>query len=470
MKRPKEVLNQSEESRDDKKSRARALKVCHVVAASEGATWMVEQLRELRNQHGYDVTAVVSGDSGKLIDKLDAEGIPRFAFNFSFGGLRAPVTMPLRILRLARFFRQQRFDVVQSHVFGSMLIARPAAWLADVPVRLSMISGPFHLEAQASRWIERSTHWMETMLIPSCEASVRLCRDLGISKERLALVYYGADEKKFDPSATQTTKLLQRFGLGDDVPKIGMVSYFYRRLPRSRWIPRQLVGRGGKGHEDLVNAARAVQAQFPAARFLLIGSGWGEAGEAYWQELRELVKGLGLEKTILFTGYQEDISGVLRELDVAVQASLSENLGGTIEALLMECPLVATRVGGMPDAVRDGETGILVNPGDPEDLARGIIQQLRHPEKARALAAAGRKLALERFTLSRTASDLSQLYATLLNREGNARRKYRPGVSSYRLLILLLGALVVGLWFVPQLLVLKIWDRIKDTGVEGEPN
>src|SRR4030095_5507471 len=107
------------------------------------------------------------------------------------------VTMPMTILKLARFFRQQHFDVVQSHVFRSMLIGRPAAWLADVPVRLSMISGPFHLEAQTSRWIDRRTHWMETMLIPSCEESLRLCRDMGVPKERLALVYYGADERRF---------------------------------------------------------------------------------------------------------------------------------------------------------------------------------------------------------------------------------------------------------------------------------
>jgi glycosyltransferase involved in cell wall biosynthesis len=202
----------------------------------------------------------------------------------------------------------------------------------------------------------------------------------------------------------------------------------------------------------------------------MIGSGWGEFGEAYLQELKLLVKSLGLEETVLFTGYHEDVNGVLRELDVAVQASLSENLGGTIEALLMECPLVVTRVGGMPDAVLDGQTGILVNPSDPEDLARGIIQQLRDPERARSQAAAGRKLALERFTLSRTVSDLSELYATLLSREGSAQQKYRLWISSWRLVVLFLVSLLTGLWFLPQLFVLKIWDRIKGWRTQRERN
>ena len=416
---------------------------------------MVEQLRELRDRRGCEVSAVVSGPCGSLIDKLNAEGIPHFTFDFRLRGFWKLLTLPLALLRLARFFRREKFDVVQTHVFRSMLFARPAAWLADVPVRLSMISGPFHLEAGLPGWIERSTHWMETMLIPSCEHSLRLCRDMGVPQERLALIYYGADESRFNPAETQPGGLRRRFGWADDVPLIGLIAYFYHRLPRSWWVPEYLFDRAAKGHEDLIKAAPLVLAQFPATKFLLIGSGWGPSGEAYQQELKELVNKIGLDQSILFAGYQEHVGGALRELDVAVQASLNENLGGTIEALLMECPLVATRVGGMPDAVRDGETGVLVNPADPEDLARGIIDLLRDPEKARSLAVAGRKFALQRLTLNRTVNDLSQLYGTLLEREGKAQQKYRLPVSSYRFLILVGGFLLMALGLVPRRLFSK---------------
>jgi glycosyltransferase involved in cell wall biosynthesis len=458
MSSPSEAPNQRTESRDDTNRRDRAPRVCHIVATTEGATWMVEQLRGLRDQHGCDVTAVVSGTSGSLIDKLDSEGIPHFALNFSLV-LRRIFGVPFEVFRLARFFRQHRFDVVQTHVFRSMLFARPAAWLADVPVRLSMISGPFHLEAPATRRIDRSTHWMETMLIPSCDASFRMCREMGVPKERLTLIYYGVDERKFDPRHTKPADVRRRFGWKENEPVIGMVAYFYGRLPRNRWVPPYLADRAGKGHEELINAAPIVQGEFPAAKFLLVGPGWGQAGEAYLQELKELVHRLGLHESIVFTGYHEEVADVLRDLDVAVQASLSENLGGTIEGLLMARPMVATRVGGMPDAVRDGETGILVNPSDPEDLARGIIQQLRDPEKARAMGAAGRKLMLERFTLRRTVDDLSELYHRLLKREGNAQQKYRPTVSCYRLLMLSLGGSFVALWFLPQVYIRARRDK-----------
>src|SRR6202030_3494642 len=100
------------------------------------------------------------------------------------------------------------------------------------------------------------------------------------------------------------------------------------------------------------------------------------------------------------------VASLLAAADVAVQCSLTENLGGTIEALLMECPVVATRVGGMPESVRDGETGLLVPPSDPAALAAAILRLLEHRDEAAAFGRAGRALMLERFTAARTADDV----------------------------------------------------------------
>jgi hypothetical protein len=169
-------------------NRQKRIKICHVAATSDGATWMFEQLRELRNRYGHEVVAVVSGGHGRLIDKLKAENIRYYVANFAAGPapLSEALATPLAVFRLGRFFRRERFDVVQHHIFISMRIARPAAWLADVPVRLSMIAGPFHLQARTSRWIEQLTYWMDTKLIPSCQATLKLCRGLGIPERYLA--------------------------------------------------------------------------------------------------------------------------------------------------------------------------------------------------------------------------------------------------------------------------------------------
>ena len=408
-----------------------------MVATTEGGTWMFEQLRELREKHGFDVAAIISGDRGRLVDKLRLENIPFHVVNFrpGFGSPWTLLQLPLAVLRLARLLRRERFDVVQTHVFATMMIGRPAAWLAGVPVRLAMIAGPFQLEAHTSRWIDRATWWMDTNLIPSCDESVQLCREIGIPDERLSLIYYTPDQTKFDPAQTVPANIREQFGWPADTMVVGMVAYFYPRLSKSRWVPDYVHGRGVKGHEDLINAAAIVVKQFPDARFLLIGSGWTADGDKYQEEMKAMVRKLGLSDHVVFAGFQENVNGILRELNVAVQASLSENLGGTSEALLMECPLVVTRVGGMVDTVKDGETGAVVNPSDPEDLARGITQLLNDPERARALGSAGRRLVLERFTLERTASDLADLYERLLVKENKRWTIPYPIVFVWRLLL-----------------------------------
>jgi len=397
---------------------------------------MFEQLRELRDRYGFEVVAVVSGPQGKLIDKLKSENIPFHVANFTDGpGTIATVLgMPLAVLQRARFFRREQVDVVQSHIFISMRTARPAAWLAGVPVRIAMIAGPYHLQAYTSRWMELSTSWMETMLLPSCEFSADLCRKMEIPEKRVGpVIYYGPDERNFNPDVIPPADIRAEFGWPADTPLICMVAYFYHRLPVSRWVPSAVHGRGVKGHGDLVKAAPIVLRAFPNAKFLLVGAGWGPGGENYLEDTRELVRSLGLEESIIFLGFRADANRILRAANVAVQPSLNENLGGTVEALLMQCPTVATRVGGIPESVRDRETGILVNPSDPEDLARGIIELLSNPRQAETLGRAGRKLMLSAFTLAHTADDLATLYHRLLSAAEHKRKSHNPFVLAFRL-------------------------------------
>jgi glycosyltransferase involved in cell wall biosynthesis len=411
------------------------LKVCHICAALVGATWMIEQLRELRDRFGYDVYAIVITEDCDFARRLRAAGIKCIPFDFCYRTLKDMALLPLTIYRTARLFRRERFDVVQTHLFGAMIVGRVAGWLADVPVRLAMIASPFHLEAHTSRYVDQATVWMETGVIASCEKTVKLYKEIGTAPKKISLIYYGPDERKFDPKEIPAVDLRAELGWSEDTPIISLVAYFYPELPKSRWIPKIAFDRAIKGHEDFIEAAQIVLREFPEAKFLFVGGGFGEEGEKYRQKIIALVNSLGLEEKIIFTGHRTDVNGILLSVNVAVQAPILENLGGTVEALLMQRPLVATRVGGIPDSVRDGETGILVSPADAEDLARGILLMLRRPQEAERMAQNGRRLMLERFTLSRTASDLHELYQKQLGKK--RRRGYSLLVSSYRQLMAL---------------------------------
>ena len=126
-------------------------------------------------------------------------------------------------------------------------------------------------------------------------------------------------------------------------PVVGDVAYFYPPLADGPFTPPHLVGRGVKGHDVLLRAVPLVLAEVPDALFLLVGEGWGPGGAAYQRQLEALAADLGVAHAVRFTGARHDIPDTLAAFDVSVQCSLNENLGGSIESLLMARPFIAIR-------------------------------------------------------------------------------------------------------------------------------
>ena len=431
------------------------LNICYILSTTEGGTWAFEQLRDLKNKHQYDVSVILSGTSGTLVNRFKAESIPVYAADFEFTQATDLFLLPVKILKLVKLLRQKRFDVIVTHLFPAMVIGRVASWIADVPVRFSMIAGPFHLEAETPRWIDKITCWMDTAILPSCYYSKQLYLKMGVPEHRLSMVYYGPDECRFNPDDTLPAGLRQEFGWPEDTPLIGLIAYFYPEIGKSRWTPPHLHGKAIKGHEDLIWSALLVLKEFPKTKFLLIGGGWGKEGQDHMESMRALVVQLGLQDSVIFTGFRHDVPNIYRDLNVSIQASLNDNLGGTIEALLMECPTVVTRIGGLVDTVIDGKTGVQVNVADPADLGNGILRLLRNPETAKKYGKAGRVFMLEQFTLQKTVKDLDQLYQHYL-KEAKGYRFYK---MIFRLFLLAIFGLFIGLrFFLLDIYLLPRWD------------
>lgn len=423
----------------------RPIKVAQYCVGVDGCGWLVDQLRELRDRFGYDVCAILPKAEGSLPERLRALGIRVLASPLDVGSHWKLWTIPRQVADLARLMAREQIDILQTQVFVSTIFGRVAAWLADIPIRLAMIAGPFHLEAPVSRDIERRTWWMDTMLITTCRFIQELCEGIGIPRSRLRLIYYGADAARFDPSAPYVGHLRQDLGIPEECPIVGMVAYFYSGPPDDQapwdlargWWPPGLT-ESPKGHRCLIRAVPRVLEEFPRCKFVLVGPTWYEAGEQEKRDLEALVAELGLRDSVIFAGRVEDVRAAYHGFDVVVEPSLSECLDGSIEALLMEVPTIASRVGGLPDSVRHEETGILVSPANSAELAAAIIDLLKDRDKAARLAANGRRLMLERFTLERTVNDLHDLYTELLA----ARSHERP-----RRVVCFLRRLVAGALF-----------------------
>jgi glycosyltransferase involved in cell wall biosynthesis len=424
----------------------RPLRVAQICATTDGGLWMVQIAVGLQRR-GFDVIAIVGSDDGGTAAALRKAGVPfvampqrlwRYSRLASMVG-KIPVLGRLRYvidglyflataLRMAVLLRRLRVDVVHTHIFSSMLIGRVAAAIARVPIRVAMIASPLQLESVALRRIDLWTHRLDDRLLAGCEYTNDLYRRLGVSERRRRTVSYGIDPTGFDPAAADRRRVRRELGLADGTPVVGQVAWFYPVLtpPIS---PPGMEGRGIKGHEDLLAAARIVLDRRPDVRFLVVGDGFGELGVRHFERIRRLAVELGVADSVIFAGRRTDLVDVLGAIDVSVQASLSENYGGTIESLLMARPTVATDVGGMPEVVIDSETGLLVPARDPEALAAAILRLVDDPELARRLGERGRARMLERHTIQHTIHGVVEAYRELAAERGLRRAPFDSPVS-----------------------------------------
>jgi glycosyltransferase involved in cell wall biosynthesis len=387
------------------------IRIAQIVAASSHSPWFTNICFEM-TRRGFEVVAIIDSSDGDLAGRLAAGGIRHYKVPMYFGGKLDRARLPLYVLlfpfvigRMAWILRRERIDVAHSHVFVANFAARMACLLARTR-HVAGIAGPRHLEARITRMAERLTCWADDLIVGGCEYIASIYRRFGVADDRIASVYYGSPAEDFDPASVDRQAFRRELGIPPDAPVVGLVAHFYPPM-RGPQAPRNTRGVGLKGHETFLAAARIVAGRFPEARFVLVGSGSNDLGEQYRQSL---IDDCRADDNVFFPGHRSDLQRVLVAFDVAVQCSLTECLGGTIEALLMERPTVVTKVGGMPEAVRHEETGLVVPPADAPALAAAIERLLSDRPEAQRLARAGRTLMLERFTLARTGSDLAELY------------------------------------------------------------
>ncbi len=404
--------------------------ILHLCGTASGAPWLLELLRELRT-YGHELSVVIAGEDGDLAPALQALGIPYHVLAHDLLAQGDPWRAFQRVRRLSALLRKVRPDVVHSHLYSSTLAGRIAAWLADVPIRLSMNAGPYFLESPILGDLDIQTAWSDTRVIASCEYVRTLYVSRGVPRRKVELVYYGSNASKFNPARADPARVRAELGILPGTPVVGMIAYFYPPPPAGPTTAPHLANRGLKGHDVLLRAVPRVLESVPDARFVLVGDGWDERGRIYRQDMQHLAAALGVDHAVTFAGHRTDIPDTLAAFDVALQCSLSENLGGSVEALMMRRPLVVSRTGGLVETVVDGVTGLVVAPDDPDALATAIVRLLADRALAARLAEQGRAFMLDRFTAQRTAADLDALYRQCTSEtrwpEGSPRESgYRP--------------------------------------------
>jgi glycosyltransferase involved in cell wall biosynthesis len=326
---------------------------------------------------GLDVPGTAAPD---FYAELEAVGVPA-------AHVRCTADANPRMLRdVVAAVREEAPDVVHTHlVHGDVYGA-----LAGARLRLPHVSsrhnddryllGPF-------RYVDRAFARRTRRLIAISAAVRRFLAEAGHDERKLVTIHYGLDSLPAAPSEVSPTEA----GVPDGVPLVLAIG----RLTEQ------------KDHPTLLRAFAATRARHPDTRLAILGIGPLEA------QTRALVTELGLEGAVLLPGRIE-IRDWLDRADVFVHTSRWEGFGLVLlEAMLAGLPVAATRVSAVPEVVADGETGLLVEPGDREALARALDELLSDPPRARALGEAGFLRAREHFSVERMAGRTQAVYDEL---------------------------------------------------------
>jgi glycosyltransferase involved in cell wall biosynthesis len=368
-----------------------SLRVVHVakVAGISGSENHLLLLLPALRERGHDVRLVMlhEGEPGaaELATRLEAEGVP-------VERLRLRTTIdPVVFARLARAVRRLRPDVLHTHLVHADFHGLPAGRLTSVPLLVSTKHGfnPFRggkAFAAADRAVARL-------------ADVHVAISTGLA--RYLAEREGFDEKSFE---------IVHYGIAPGQPPPAPP-----RAPRLAVVGRLIPI---KGHVVLLDALVRVRREVPEVTLELAGDGPLE------QELRATVERLGLAGCVTFLGRVAPPTPVYERAEILVVPSLGEGFGMVaLEAMERGRAVVASDVGGLPEIVEAGVTGLVVPPRDAPALADAILELARDPARAAAFGAAGRERALSAFSQDRCTERIEQLYRTAL--ETGARRRSR---------------------------------------------
>lgn len=396
--------------------RQQAARVLHLVKTSYGAVFAFKQMRELVKL-GVDVHVALPAD-GPLVAQYQSNGIVVHPFNPHIP-LTTPWSWPSFAKQLRNVVGTVDPDLIHSHFVGTTLAMRLVLGRRHPVPRIFQVPGPIHLEHAFFRKAELLTAGPRDHWIAACRWSYNRYRASGVPADRLSLSYYGMDFE--DIRAARPRRLRQLLGVPPATKLVGMVAYIYR--------PKRYLGhkRGIKGHEDLIDALAICMKANPCVYGVFIGGAVNKA-EAYEKQIREYaVAKLG--ERVQFLGIRDDVYSLYPDLDVLVHPSHSENVAGAaVEALLLGVPVVATDVGGLPDLIKNGETGWSVPPKLPGKLAEAILEVLEDPARARSFASNGQARAVELLDIKKTAHQIAEVYDRILTR--HSTRVVQPvGVS-----------------------------------------
>ncbi len=312
--------------------------------------------------------------------------------------------------RLRRLVRRERYDLVHFHTARAHALS---PWLSTLPVR-RLVTRRMDYPVKAG-WLSRFLYRRQVDMIIAISAGVAGALGAApLSDRTIRIIPSGIDTKQFLPIAAQRRAIRRQYGLGEETTIILMAGALTKRKS-----PHTLIEAAAQLHSHRQRGQPAGQhRQALSLHYLICGDG------PLRQELEARVRTLGLASVFHFAGFCRDVSAYLAAADIFVHTPVREGLGvAVIEALAAGLPVVASRVGGIPELIADRATGLLIPPQAPSALCHALLQCVRHPDWAKTLGAHGQAKVRTHFDIETTARANEALYYELWTAERHERRK-----------------------------------------------
>lgn len=301
-----------------------------------------------------------------------------------------------RVWRLAQLLKREKIDIVHTYS-GVYRDGAIAAKLAGVPVTLHTDQGKLYAEKMLTPFYHRviSNYFRDKVIAVSQDLKNYLSKNIGINPKKIIVI----------PNAVKTDVIVQGFDKYMYRKKIGFSSDDLLIGIVARLVPV-------KDHAMLLEAVAKVFKAIPKAKLLIVGDG------PLKNDLESQVKRLGIDKNVVFMGKRRDIPEILLSLDLFVLSSKHEGTSLSIlEAMVYSLPIVATRVGGNPALIDDQCTGLLVESGNPEEMADAIMELLNDNKKRISFGANAREKVVANFDLTKTVKQYEGLYSSYFSVE-----------------------------------------------------
>ena len=359
--------------KNNKQGPVRIVHLAHAFVMG-GLEKLLVELGHRVDRDRFELMFVSLSDRNVLSDDIEATNWPVVTLAQP-EGLR-----PGSVFRLAALMRKWKPGIVHTHDPKSLIYGAPAARLARVPRVIHTCHGNVLAPYSRGARLFQMAFWFADMMVCVSDGTVQQMVEIGINPRKIQMILNGIDTESFSFSGPQ---------LGGNAVTV------------SRLSPEKDV-------DNLLRAVAIIRETCPSFRVDIAGDGPCMA------DLQATVRELGIASQVRFLGLVRDVPSLLKRSSLFILPSLTEGVSLTLlEAMACGLPIVATRVGGTPEVVVEGETGLLVSPGSPEELAQAILCMHQNPERGRQMGGMARQRIETHFDIRRMVSDYEEMYRVL---------------------------------------------------------